>query len=87
MSLGRRWRGRLEGGGVCVCAGASPRVSTTTRGTTSFRTSQLVCRAGLEFISSSHTWAQLQSAPLPANPVGQREAEALASRVTLGRSL
>lgn len=49
-------RGLFEGFGGCTRA--SPRVSMTTPGITSFRTSQLVCRAGLEFISSSHTWAQ-----------------------------
>lgn len=47
-------------------ARASPRVSMTTPGITSFKTWQLVCRAGLEFISSSHTWTQRWLAPLPA---------------------
>ena len=50
-----RQSGRFEGPGGWVAA--SPRVSMTTPGITSLRTSQLVCRAGLEFISSSHTWA------------------------------
>jgi len=33
----------------------SPSVSVTVRGITSFSTSQLVCRAGLQFISSNQT--------------------------------
>lgn len=36
----------------------SPSVSTTTLGITSFSTSQFVWRAGLQFISSSHTYQE-----------------------------
>lgn len=77
LSLGR------QGGS----AGASPSVSTTTAGITSFRTSQLVCRAGLEFISSSHTWAGHWLASFPTHHLASRRLRSLLGQVTLGRWL